>query len=78
MACAPSEDADQQMLFSLRFPVANALDPKRPTDYEDSDQTVWMRRLIGIFVGCTCSLVGNAVPGSLIFSQRAEKCKITL
>ena len=29
--------------------------------FEDSDQTAWMRRLIWVFAGRTCNLVGNAV-----------------
>ena len=41
------------------------MDPKRlQADSENSDQPARMRRLILVFAGQTCSLIGNAVPQS--------------
>ena len=40
--------------------VAKAL-KRLKADNEDSDQTARMRRLIGVFAGHTCNVIGNAV-----------------
>ena len=48
-------------------------------DSEDSDQTARMRRLIRVFAGRTCNIVGNAVPRlKLHFDAAAWLCCPTL
>ena len=51
-------------LISLCCPLEDTLNPWLPREMpcEDSDQTAWLCRLIWVFAGHTCNLVGNAVP----------------
>ena len=55
MTCAPSEDSDQP--GHLRGSLAS-----HSLHNKDSDQTVWMRRLIRVFAWCTCHFVGFVGP----------------
>ena len=62
IACAPSEDSAQPA-YPCSLIRVFAKDLRRlQADSEDSDQTARMRRLIWVFDGHTCNLVGNAVP----------------
>ena len=55
-ACTPSKDPDQPA-----HPHFGSLATHRVSCNENSDQTARMRRLVCIFAGCTCNIVGNAV-----------------
>ena len=48
---------------------------------KNSDQTAWMPRLIWVLAGCTCKIIGIAVPRLIrkhYYSAYMVKCQITL
>ena len=67
IACVPSEDLDQHVLLhsliSLHCPPEDTLDTWLPTEHRaKTDQTVWMRWLICVFAGRTCSKTESINP----------------
>ena len=63
IACVPSEDRSACTSESLQGTLWVAEDPKHlQADSKEPDQPVRMRRLICVFDGRICKLVGNAVP----------------
>ena len=66
---APREYSDlsahPRNVISLHRTLLVGKDPKRlSVDGEDTDQPVWMSRLIGLFTGRPCYLMGMLYPGS--------------
>ena len=75
-AFAPSKDSDQPVylcsLISLCCQPEDALDAWLPGECPvKTDQTAQMGRLIWVFAGCTCSVVGNAVPRLISLRKHA-------
>ena len=61
LACAYSEDSNQQSNHRFSFPHEETLDPWLPIEHPSkTDQTVHLGRLIRVFDGHTCQLVPSA------------------
>ena len=65
--CVTSNNSDQPVHPSsiarvLVYPTVDSPDAKVYAISEDSDQTAWMHRLIGVFAGRTSLTVGFDLP----------------
>ena len=72
--CAPSEDSDQPAHLHILIRVLVTWRRFESLAFvrmciRDSDQTARMHKLIRVFPGCTCNLLGNAVPWLICYGH---------